>query len=127
MTFTLTPKEIFAAKIGLHPDELINFRQTEDGGAVAVIPTGQKIACTAQEMHDFAQVLAARMETNARILESKPVTKGKGGSATHPVETRTPPAIDESVTKPVETKAAPHVQKPVTKGRGGPSARPSKK
>jgi hypothetical protein len=83
MSVLFSQKEIFARKAGYLPGELVNFRETEDGGAVAIIPTGQKIKYTAEELHAIELV----METEGAPARAKPVTKkGSGRSATRPIK-----------------------------------------
>jgi hypothetical protein len=57
---------IVASLLCLQPYELINFRELEDGGAVAIAPTGQKYKFTAEHLAAKEQILATTLETENR-------------------------------------------------------------
>lgn len=106
MSVLISKIEVFARKAGYKPEELLSFRALPDGGAVGIVPTGQKYTFTAQEMHDLELVMIDR----ARAVETLKRTSTR-----------------QNVSK-VETKPAPPASKPVTKkGKGGSATRPPKK
>jgi hypothetical protein len=110
MSKSIQTKLIVASLLSLAPEELVNFRETEDGGAIAIAPTGAKFKFTAEELAakglqmgtDNRTSIAdsvSKVKKDPALSSSKGVTieteapglpadsvskKGKGGSATHP-------------------------------------------
>ena len=68
-------REVFAQKAGYKREEIRNFRVREDGSAVGIIPTGQKIIYSVEEMTDYAKVMIARMETKTAPPAEETVTR----------------------------------------------------
>jgi len=120
---TILTRLIVASLLSLWPDQLINFRELEDGTAITLTPTGQKYYFKPEELAAEEQRLIT-LETSKlqpaaiagpnpildKIMETKK-TSGRGGS---------------QITTITETEK--HQTRPVTKkGRGGSKTRPSSK
>jgi hypothetical protein len=80
MGTTISSRRLFASLAGCRPEELVNFRETADGGAIAVIPGGQKLKFTADELARKETLLAASALPAGELPLSpalKPPRKGK--------------------------------------------------
>lgn len=90
-------KLAFASLAGVKPDDLVNFRLTSDGSAVAIIPTGQKYKYTAEQL--------AQREALLYAASAQPASR-KGGFV--PAKDETPAQTNtSSSSNPVITKTHP--------------------
>lgn len=56
----LTPQALTAGLVGCAAEDLINFRTTEDGGAIVIAPDGRKLRFSAAQLENQKEKLTER-------------------------------------------------------------------
>ena len=71
-------KEVAAALFGCEPEELIKFREGEDGAVVIIAPTGQKFVYSAEQLEAKREKMKPTPKPRARRApKTKRVSKPK--------------------------------------------------
>lgn len=127
----IIPTKIIAAALaGCAPQDLLVFRELEDGSAVVVIPTGQKYKYTPEQLAQFEthlytvatdvglDVFRPEVETAAAPAARAPVTNRKGGSVPAndeaPDRTNAGSSPDPAITKTHPSNVDPNPTDPGT-------------